>query len=584
MTATAPKAKRAPLDASPARRPRASEVTKARQVVDDSGVVAVLSARLDSTVGRPRSLSITGLLVALVLNAMQRHHRAHLIQVAKTLNALTGQQFADLGVRDWDPDEAYQRVDRLFNKLAAALEETWQATIDGRETTIDAQWFANRMLRAAIDHDLLTSRTVAIDGTAIETNARLHHGGDTLAFDGDAHTRISAEMTGSAPTNGNGASDATSDRVAVLGSGPDGRNIYTRDPDARGGYRTATNSRKGGLYVGYELHLAVATRELTSTNHIDQAVLGEDQPAFITTAQLSPAGSHRGDALRQPLLDAAHEGLPIDEVLMDPGYSLCRPETFLLPLRQAGIELVFRPASHQRRRQQISDDIVLLDGQPYSTHLPDGLGGNPNDAPLPMTPRGANSDTRERHEAAFNRRARYRYSRHTKPDGDGHARYKCPYCAGRLWNRQQRRRTRNNNAVLAPFRHGAQACCAGTTTLDAATTALDQRIPCGTTAWATSYSRLQVVENANSMLKGSYVDADRTFLRVLGLTKKAILLGATLAGINLEVARRHRAKHTSPAAPNGRRSKRRVNTYADLLPEQADTAAADSTGADPPDP
>jgi hypothetical protein len=53
--------------------------------------------------------------------------------------------------------------------------------------------------------------------------------------------------------------------LAALGwfeAGPDGRNIYTKDPDARGGHRFATGRRNAGPYVGYELHLAVTFTEL----------------------------------------------------------------------------------------------------------------------------------------------------------------------------------------------------------------------------------------------------------------------------------------------------------------------------------
>lgn len=35
-------------------------------------------------------------------------------------------------------------------------------------------------------------------------------------------------------------------KAKILGSGPDGRNIYTADPDARAGDPSATNSRPAG--------------------------------------------------------------------------------------------------------------------------------------------------------------------------------------------------------------------------------------------------------------------------------------------------------------------------------------------------
>jgi len=55
--------------------------------------------------------------VAAQLNALQRHHRGHLVEIARILNAMTPEQHASLGIREWDPAEAYDRVGATVRQL-----------------------------------------------------------------------------------------------------------------------------------------------------------------------------------------------------------------------------------------------------------------------------------------------------------------------------------------------------------------------------------------------------------------------------------------------------------------------------------
>ena len=60
--------------------------------------------------------------MACQLNALVRHHKAHLIEVARIINALTDDQRSRLGIVKHDPTQTYDRVDRPFTKLADVLE------------------------------------------------------------------------------------------------------------------------------------------------------------------------------------------------------------------------------------------------------------------------------------------------------------------------------------------------------------------------------------------------------------------------------------------------------------------------------
>jgi hypothetical protein len=135
------------------------------RVVDRSGVVAALSSLLDAEVGRHRTISVRGLLVACQLKALARHHRAHLVEVARIVNALTDEQRAELGIVRHDPEETSHRVDRLFNRLCVVLDAG--QVVDG--VRVDAKWLANRLALASVPKEFRTSSSVAVDGTDVET-------------------------------------------------------------------------------------------------------------------------------------------------------------------------------------------------------------------------------------------------------------------------------------------------------------------------------------------------------------------------------------------------------------------------------
>ena len=218
------------------------------------------------------------------------------------------------------PTEAYDRVAWLFSRLSHVLE----MAPDG----IDAAVVANRLARAAVPESLLTSRSIAVDGTDVESWGALQ--GASRLVELSMVRRWRDFQLIDEPT---GASAGTKERdrrvhtAKVFGTGEDGRKRYTKDPDARAGHRSATNQRPAGPYIGYELHLAVQARDVRWTNFIDNTTLEAEVAGVITTCALVPAGTHRGRAIVDGLVAASKEFHEIDDVVWDPGYSLCQPET-----------------------------------------------------------------------------------------------------------------------------------------------------------------------------------------------------------------------------------------------------------------
>jgi hypothetical protein len=559
-------AARAPIDTSGGRRPTENEFSSAIELIRRSGVLESLRSRLDSPVGRPRALSVEGFLVAAQLNAFVRHHQAHLVEVARTLNALSDDQRSALGIRRWNPDQAYDRVEYLFLKLCRALEKGWEASIDGRLESIDGQWFANRLARAATGEGAPRSKSLAVDGTDVETWGALRGDAATLEPDGDS-LEATDGIEGSSAVRQHGARSGrpkARQRARILGIGPDGRKIYTPDPDARAGHRSATNSRSAGTYVGYELHLAVQTRDVRWSNGIDRTTLAPEVPNVVTNLSLVPAGSHRGRAIVPELLSAEKRGQELDDVVWDPGYSLCQADTTYHPLHHGGVHQTLQPVTHQRGRRPFAADALLIDGHLFSRLLPSEL------VDLPMPPRGASVAEKLEYERAFNRRARYRYVRHAGPEADGTTRWRCPFCSGLLRSRAFPRTMRRSRKIpLVPDLEGSTTCCSGILSATAAQLPLWQRLPFGTTAWRVSMGRRQVAESANAALKGGFVDIGRKFFRVFGLTKLTVLLSFTIASFNLDRVRSFFAKNAERGAASeaaATRRKRRTGTWAELVP------------------
>jgi hypothetical protein len=402
----------------------------------------------------------------------------------------------------------------------------------------------------------------------VETWGALHGDAVTLELDGEAaETQLMDDGQVLKPKK-------PARKAKVLGVGADGRNQYTVDRDARAGHRSATNSRPAGPYVGYELHLAVQARDVKWTNHIDKVSLSDEVPGVVTCLALTPAGTHRGRALVDDLVAARAAGAPIDDVVWDPGYSLCSAGSTHHKLAQAGIHQTFQAVTHQRGVRPFSGNALLLDGQLYSSLLPNEL------RDLPMPPRGAPEPVKLEHEAKFNLRARWRMVRHAGPDADGATRWRCPFCAGLLRARNFRKTLRRPKTVpLVPVDEGFEHCCGGILTAMPGELPWTQRIPFGTTAWRLSMGRRQVVESVNAALKGTFADLARGFLRVMGQTKMTVMLGFTIAGYNLDRIRSYRAKKRAEAEAKPAQPKRRRGTWGEVV-EGVD--GGERPGASPP--
>lgn len=155
---------------------------------------------------------------------------------------------------------------------------------------------------------------------------------------------------------------------------PNGRDVRTADPDARDGHRSATNSRRAGIFTGHDLHNFVQVRDVRSSDGRENVVFGPDVPPVLTRFTLAPAGSPPDATVVPQLQDMNRDERRLRDVLVDRGYSQLSASGMFHPVRRAGMELTFQPkGDHQRLQAPFSESAVLIDGQLFSAWMPKHL-------------------------------------------------------------------------------------------------------------------------------------------------------------------------------------------------------------------
>lgn len=88
--------------------------------------------------------------------------------------------------------------------------------------------------------------------------------------------------------------------------------------------------------------------------------------------------------------------------------------------------------------------------------------------------------------------------------------------------------------------------------------------------------RRQVVESANSALKGAFIDLARGFFRVFGRVKMTVLFGFTVAAYNFDRVRSFRAKNLAEREAKPTRASRRRGTWRQVIEPTKDIEATES--------
>ena len=499
------------------------ELTAAMALVRRSGIAKILETALDMPPSPSSRLSVFGYLVALTLNGSTLHHKATLVDMVRLLNGFGTGTLERLGMRSWRRVGAYDHVHRFHKRLAALLDAAPEVLDEdtGELVTCDRAWFQRRVLLAAIPEEVMTTMAgntdLALDGTDMESCGQLCGEPSEIDYDGEANPPDDAEK----PKEKNAKRKAK-----VLSVGPDGRKVYTKDKDARAGYRTGNANHPGGTYVGRELHLGIAVKTVKNTDGVSYVKFGPDVPPVIVSARLVPAGSHRGDPAVEMAAKARSERL-CNGVIVDRGYTQSAPERFHFPLQRLGLAMFTRLKEHQRGEKPGIGPARLIDGHLFDESLPDDL------VRPPMPPLGSTWEEKLPYMARFDQRAAHRYGRLKAPGTDGVTRWKHPVKNGTLRSRQVPASMRKNRT--APLVDLAEDADLSTVTAGADQLPLYQPCLYGTTAWTIAEGKRQLVETANSFLHGAagaITDIGRGFTRMLDSGRLELFVTFSLVGYN----------------------------------------------------
>ncbi len=460
--------------------------------------------------GRPREFTADAWIAAHFLHSQLIKGILHETAVTETIRAWNGKQRAQVGLAP-DRPVTYRMVEDATRKINQALANK---AVAGWSLTR----FVNAALAASIPSSYPATGAIALDSTDIETTARFCATKPVIDADPDGPPRPNQERGERLVRR----ADERTRRVAVKGA--DGRYVYTADPDARMGWRTAKNGRD--TFCGYDAHVATDVRRIG----------GPDVPHIARSLAVAPAGTNKG----RPGLDAVDAVLErhhVTELLIDRGYNGLRADSFVLPAWARGLTVIvdLHPTMHRGRHPGAQPGTVWIDGNLYSTCLPKAFW----DLPAPDHPNKNDTDAQRQAKVAlqakFDYRAAWAFSPLSKRDRDGYQRFKGPAIAGTV------RSPRHPPSMRLPHDRPTSACtpdkpcgCAITVTVSPKEYPTARNpMPWGTTRWARSYYRRNGIESTFSELKANRFAFARGSIRGFGLARHTTLLAFALAGLNI---------------------------------------------------
>jgi hypothetical protein len=378
------------------------EVAQCLALVQRSGVAEWLDGELRQRwrrPGRPRMLSITALLCALLLLGLD-DRALHLSAATEVLFCrLSEEAKARLGVRGNAHDQRcfrarYRQVRYLFHALAAVLDPS--GLVKNRRR--DVGEFERRCRALSEDEERSArQRLECFMGQLLSASVdECPQPRPAFAYGLDA-TPVPLFSRGPSKRSGLSASD------------PDG-GWYVREGDhrEREDHRGRTRSR-----VAWALEATVLT-----TASREPGTLASFPNLVVGLALDRPGVDPGGTALRV-LRGARERGFAPGPLGVDRAYSGALAEVFHLPVRALGYDLVVDYRIDQLGRQANSHGAVLVEGTWYCPAMPEVLVSATLD-------RRAQRIDGATYQARIVARSDYALRRKSGPDADGYERFMCP--------------------------------------------------------------------------------------------------------------------------------------------------------------
>jgi hypothetical protein len=524
------------------------ELDRIEQIIDVSGVADI---ELLLPIGvRPRQLKITTLLIGMTL-ATRAGRPAFLTDVHTTLTALPDGVQRRLGViATWPDGEhrlTYRQVEYTFDRLTNALSKP---TPDGTPSQ-QLHDVLDRLLEASIQAlGKPASSSYAVDWTDLESwsrpppKPRSKHADPAAPTDADQPTPHTSNDT----TN-----NTTEDSTSTTSDSNDGdrKDRPCADPEASWGHRNSNHPAKGELFHGYYLQAIT----LVTDEH------GPPVPELARRMHLASC-KHDPPAEIVPVLKRMHaSGITIADVLADSGYAYRLPETWALPVRALGINLVQELHPNDRGPHGTHMGATCANGRLYCPVTPTTL------LDIGPLPRAATSEQTATHDQQTAELARYKLSPITRRDPDGYHRVTCPAAQGKLrcpLRPESITLPHDRPTIHQPPEHPPTCCTQHTITVPPSINAKTaQKHDYPSAAHRTSYNRRTAAERTFATLTDRATnDLSRGWCRQTGLTAIALHITTALIARNIRVAdafaarqadNHRRAAHGLPPKTRARR-------------------------------
>ncbi|QLE75260.1 hypothetical protein FGW37_29960 [Streptomyces rectiverticillatus] len=542
-----------------------TDVEQALADVCDPSVRSELTGLLHQDLGRPRLLSVDGLLAGMQICADRHDGQVLLDRTTAILHwAISPGMRERFGIPE-RPDDAhgfeagYAVVRRLFHRLVDAMDPSPLP----KNHRLDKA--TARRLQAAADpaalqqHAALLLRTGNAVVDASLTRLRLHL---------DAHW------------DGSTALDATPVRTYSRGLRTTGPDLATdpdagwyvregdhRDPDTLPAPNPKKNSKRkrtaAKAMFGYDATLAIARNpHRDGTPRPDGTADPRVPPAVVTGFTLDRPGHAPGPNAIRVLADVRRRGHPAGFLAGDRAYNNTAPDDFQLPARALGYRLVFDYRQDQLGLQAGTAGAQLIEGTWYCPALPKALVTATSD----LHSEAIDQETWIRRIAA---RLPFQLVPKQHPEHEGHQRMSCPAAAGRvqclLKASSLGRDPRLPLADPKPSPAGPAKICAqqSITIPPEAGAQHHQALPYGSPDWQRVYFRLRnSVEGFNGFAKDPLHEAieQAGTRRIRGIAAQTLLLAFQLAHANRRKIDRWLATIPPDGHPPRRRPTRRRPT------------------------
>jgi hypothetical protein len=530
----------------------ATELERLEQVIDTSGVAGRIEPLLPVGV-RPRQLRVRTLLTGMLLTAV--HGRpAHLRRVHHALLDLHDADRLRLGIiTHWRSGPhliTYRQVERTFGLLVTALSKD---TPDGTPSPTLSH-VLDQLLEASVQ--VLgepASSSYAVDWTDHETwsrpppkpRAKREH------LDPAAINPENPEQP-TPNTNDSDDSDDSDDRA---------KDQRCADPEASWGHRRGNHpGQKDELFHGYYLQAVT----IVTDEH------GPPVPELARRMQLTSCRLDPPAALVPVLERMSASEITIGDVLGDSGYAYRVPETWALPIRALGADLIQDLHPNDRGPHGTHHGAICANGNLYCPATPTTL------LDIGALPRAATPEQTEAHDQQCSELAKYKLSAITRRDPDGYHRVSCPAAHGKLrcpLRPPSITLPYNRPTVPVPPEHPPVCCTQQTITVPPTVNAKTaQKHDYPSPAHRRSYARRSAAERTFSTIKDPATnDLSRGWCRTIGLTAIALLTATTLIARNLRIHDAHTTRETENErrAANGlppKHRKRRRTTNAHTTP------------------